>query len=127
MILAQSFGHSGPSRPMGSSSTYDSAKPPPPVLSKLPLRGSPPGRCASSPIVKRCRHPSTSAAPDFPSPLFLLQAEMGAINGCRLTYCRSSTSRPLRPYKRGATLPANSTVLILAPLFLAPLPECLAH
>jgi hypothetical protein len=105
MILAQffgPFGHSGPSRPTGSSSSYGSASPP---------------------IVKWRRHPSTSSAPHFPSPLFLLRAKMGTINGRRLTSHRSSTSRPLRPYKRGATPPANSTVLILSPLSSPPLPE----
>jgi hypothetical protein len=129
MILAQSFspfGHSGPSRPTGSSSSYGSVKPPP-GRSKLPPPGSPAGHRASSPVVKWRCHPNTSLAPCFPSPPFLLRAKTGAINGRWLTSSPSSTSRPLMPYKMGATPPAISTMLILAPLSSTPLPERLAH
>jgi hypothetical protein len=95
--------------------------------SKLPLPGSPPVHRASSPVVKRRHHPSTSSAPHFTSPPFLLRAETGAIKGRRLTSRRSSSSCLLRPYRSIATPPANSTALILAPLSSPPLPERLAH
>jgi hypothetical protein len=113
MILAQSFGpfgHSGPSRPTVSSSSNGSAKPPPPA-----------GRSSHRPA-----HLSVAAL-RFLSPMLLLRAKMGAINGCWLTSHQSSTSHPLKPYKRRATPPTNSTALILAPLSSPPLPERLAH